>query len=420
MSNSYLDRIGLNALNASKDLALLNEKKKNKVLTDFYKNLKSNKKKILAANKIDVLKANKKNLSKNLIDRLILNENKINYIIKSIQEVIKLKDPTQKIISKWKRPNGMAINKYTVPIGVIGVIYESRPNVTSDVATLCFKSGNAVILRGGSEAIQTNKVISEYFKKSLKKNNINENCVQLINNTNRKLVDYMLSKMERFIDVIIPRGGKNLVKKVQTMSNIPTIGHLEGLCHVYIDRYADLNMAKKITLNAKMRNTSICGAAETLLIDKACVKTHLKPILQLLSISGCKIIGDQITKKNYTNSNISLATEQDWKTEYLDSIISVKIVSGIDEAIAHINKYGTRHTDSIVTNNKKNASLFLSKVNSAIVLHNASTQFADGNEFGFGAEVGISTNKLHPRGPVGLEQLVTYKYLVKGNGQIRP
>ncbi len=420
MSNSYLDRIGLNALNASKDLVLLNEKKKNKVLSDFYKNLKSNKKKILAANKVDILKADKKNLSKNLIDRLILNENKINYIIKSIQEVIKLKDPTQKIISKWKRPNGMAINKYTVPIGVIGVIYESRPNVTSDVATLCFKSGNAVILRGGSEAIQTNKVISEYFKKSLRKNNINENCVQLINNTNRKLVDYMLSKMERFIDVIIPRGGKNLVKKVQTMSNIPTIGHLEGLCHVYIDRYADLNMAKKITLNAKMRNTSICGAVETLLIDKACVKTHLKPILQLLSISGCKIIGDQITKKNYMNSEISLATEHDWKTEYLDSIISVKIVDGIDEAIAHINKYGTRHTDGIVTNNKKNASLFLSKVNSAIVLHNASTQFADGNEFGFGAEVGISTNKLHPRGPVGLEQLVTYKYLVKGNGQIRP
>jgi glutamate-5-semialdehyde dehydrogenase len=314
----------------------------------------------------------------------------------------------------------MIINKYTVPIGVIGVIYESRPNVTSDVATLCFKSGNAVILRGGSEAIQTNKVISECFRKSLRKNNVNENSVQLINNTDRKLVDYILSKMERFIDVIIPRGGKNLVKKVQAMSNVPTIGHLEGLCHVYIDRHADLNMAKKITLNAKMRNTSVCGAAETLLIDKACIRTHLKPILQLLSISGCKIIGDKITKKNYTNSNFSLATEQDWKTEYLDSSISVKIVNGVEEAIAHINKYGTRHTDSIVTNNKKNASLFLSKVNSSIVLHNASTQFADGNEFGFGAEVGISTNKLHPRGPVGLEQLVTYKYLVKGNGQIRP
>ena len=420
MSNSYLDKIGLNALNASKDLSLLNEKKKNKVLTDFYKNLKLNKKKVLKANKIDVSKANKKGLSQNLIDRLILNDNKINYIIKSIQEVIKLKDPTKKIISKWKRPNGMIINKYTVPIGVIGVIYESRPNVTSDVATLCFKSGNAVILRGGSEAIQTNKVISECFRKSLRKNNVNENSVQLIDNTDRKLVDYILSKMERFIDVIIPRGGKNLVKKVQAMSNVPTIGHLEGLCHVYIDRYADLHMAKKITLNAKMRNTSVCGAAETLLIDKACIRTHLKPILQLLSISGCKIIGDKITKKNYTNSNFSLATEQDWKTEYLDSSISVKIVNGVEEAIAHINKYGTRHTDSIVTNNKKNASLFLSKVNSAIVLHNASTQFADGNEFGFGAEVGISTNKLHPRGPVGLEQLVTYKYLVKGNGQIRP
>lgn len=420
MNNSYLDKIGSNALNASKDLSQLNEKKKNKVLKDFCKNIKLNKSKILKANKIDVSNANKKGLSKNLIDRLILNDNKINYIIKSVQDVIKLKDPTQKIISKWKRPNGMVINKYTVPIGVIGVIYESRPNVTSDVATLCFKSGNAVILRGGSEAIKTNKVISEYFRKSLKKNNINENCIQLINNTNRKLVDYILSKMEKFIDVIIPRGGKNLVKKVQKMSNVPTIGHLEGLCHVYIDKYADLNMAKKITLNAKMRNTSVCGAAETLLIDKACIKTHLKPILQLLSISGCKIIGDKITKKNYTNSNIFLATEQDWKTEYLDSSISVKIVNGVNDAINHINKYGTRHTDSIVTNNKKNASLFLSKVNSAIVLHNASTQFADGNEFGFGAEVGISTDKLHPRGPVGLEQLVTYKYLVKGNGQIRP
>ena len=420
MMNNYLNKIGLNALNASKDLSLLNEKNKNKVLTDFYKNLRFKKKDILKANILDISKAKKKGLSKNLIDRLILNENKINYIIKSVKEVIKLKDPTQKIISKWKRPNGMTISKYTVPIGVIGVIYESRPNVTSDVAILCFKSGNAVILRGGSEAIHTNKVISECFRKSLKKNNINENCVQLINNTNRKLVDYMLSSMERFIDVIIPRGGKNLVKKVQAMSNVPTIGHLEGLCHVYIDRYADLNMAKKITLNAKMRNTSVCGAAETLLIDKACIRTHLKPILQLLSISGCKIIGDKITKKNYTSSNFSLATEQDWKTEYLDSSISVKIVNGVEEAIAHINKYGTRHTDSIVTNNKKNASLFLSKVNSAIVLHNASTQFADGNEFGFGAEVGISTNKLHPRGPVGLEQLVTYKYLVKGNGQIRP
>jgi glutamate-5-semialdehyde dehydrogenase len=419
MKNSYLDKIGLNALNASRNLSLLGEKKKNKVLKDFYKNFKKNKNKILKANKLDISRANKNKVSKNLVDRLLLNDNKINSILKSIEAVIKLKDPTKKIISKWKRPNGMIINKYTVPIGVIGVIYESRPNVTSDVATLCFKSGNAVILRGGSEAIQTNKIIAECFKKSLKKNKIDENSVQLIQNTNRKLVDYMLSSMEKFIDVIIPRGGKNLVQKIKTMSNVPTIGHLEGICHVYIDRYANLNMAKKITLNAKMRNSSICGAAETLLIDNGCVKTHLRPILQLLSISGCKIIGDKIVQKNY-HAPVSLAKEQDWKTEYLNSTISVKIVNGVEEAIKHINKYGSHHTDSIVTDNKKNASLFLSKVNSAIVLHNASTQFADGNEFGFGAEVGISTDKLHPRGPVGLEQLVTYKYLVEGNGQIRP
>lgn len=419
MKNNYLDKIGLNALNASRNLCLLSEKKKNKALKDFYKNFKQSKNKILKANKIDIFRANKNRISKNLIDRLLLNDNKINSILKSIEAVIKLKDPTKKIISKWKRPNGMIINKYTVPIGVIGVIYESRPNVTSDVATLCFKSGNAVILRGGSEAIQTNKIIAECFKKSLKKNRIDENSVQLIQNTNRKLVDYMLSKMEKFIDVIIPRGGKNLVQKIKTMSNVPTIGHLEGICHVYIDRYADLNMAKKITLNAKMRNSSICGAAETLLVDKGCIKTHLQPILQLLSISGCKIIGDKIVQKNYQGS-VSLAKEQDWKTEYLNSIISVKIVNGVEDAIKHINKYGSHHTESIVTENKKNASLFLSKINSAIVLHNASTQFADGNEFGFGAEVGISTDKLHPRGPVGLEQLVTYKYLVKGNGQIRP
>jgi len=419
MKNSYLDKIGLNALNASRNLSLLGEKKKNKVLKDFYKNFKKNKNKILKANKLDISRANKNKVSKNLVDRLLLNDNKINSILKSIEAVIKLKDPTKKIISKWKRPNGMIINKYTVPIGVIGVIYESRPNVTSDVATLCFKSGNAVILRGGSEAIQTNKIIAECFKKSLKKNKIDENSVQLIQNTNRKLVDYMLSSMEKFIDVIIPRGGKNLVQKIKTMSSVPTIGHLEGICHVYIDRYANLNMAKKITLNAKMRNSSICGAAETLLIDNNCVKTHLRPILQLLSISGCKIIGDKIVQKNYHGS-VSLAKEQDWKTEYLNSTISVKVVNGVEEAIKHINKYGSHHTDSIVTDNKKNASLFLSKVNSAIVLHNASTQFADGNEFGFGAEVGISTDKLHPRGPVGLEQLVTYKYLVEGNGQTRP
>ncbi len=417
MLNKQLIKIGENAVKAANLLSLLKEKTKNKVLKDFLIFIKKEKNKIINANKVDIEKAKKNKISENLINRLLINEKKINSIIHSVQEVIKFKDPTHKIVSKWKRPNGLIINKYTVPIGVIGVIYEARPNVTADVATLCFKSGNAVILRGGSEALMTNKVISELFIKALKKNKIDENCVQLIKNTDRKLVDYLLSKMDKYINVIIPRGGKNLVKKVLEMSSVPIIGHLEGLCHVYIDKYANLEMAKKITLNAKMRNTSICGAAETLLVHKSCIKTHLKPILQLLSISGCEIIGDAIVKKNFKNSII--AKEQDWKTEYLDSKISVKVVNNIEEAIKHINKYGTKHTESIITENKKNAKLFLTNVDSSIVLHNASTQFADGGEFGFGAEVGISTNKLHPRGPVGLEQLTTYKYIVEGNGQIR-
>jgi glutamate-5-semialdehyde dehydrogenase len=417
MLNKQLIKIGENAVKAANLLSLLKEKTKNKVLKDFLIFIKKEKNKIINANKVDIEKAKKNKISENLINRLLINEKKINSIIHSVQEVIKFKDPTHKIVSKWKRPNGLIINKYTVPIGVIGVIYEARPNVTADVATLCFKSGNAVILRGGSEALMTNKVISELFIKALKKNKIDENCVQLIKNTDRKLVDYLLSKMDKYINVIIPRGGKNLVKKVLEMSSVPIIGHLEGLCHVYIDKYANLEMAKKITLNAKMRNTSICGAAETLLVHKSCIKTHLKPILQLLSISGCEIIGDAIVKKNFKNSII--AKEQDWKTEYLDSKISVKVVNNIEEAIKHINKYGTKHTESIITDNKKNAKLFLTNVDSSIVLHNASTQFADGGEFGFGAEVGISTNKLHPRGPVGLEQLTTYKYIVEGNGQIR-
>ncbi len=417
MLNKQLIKIGENAVKAANLLSLLKEKTKNKVLKDFLIFIKKEKNKIINANKVDIEKAKKNKISENLINRLLINEKKINSIIHSVQEVIKFKDPTHKIVSKWKRPNGLIINKYTVPIGVIGVIYEARPNVTADVATLCFKSGNAVILRGGSEALMTNKVISELFIKALKKNKIDENCVQLIKNTDRKLVDYLLSKMDKYINVIIPRGGKNLVKKVLEMSSLPIIGHLEGLCHVYIDKYANLEMAKKITLNAKMRNTSICGAAETLLVHKSCIKTHLKPILQLLSISGCEIIGDAIVKKNFKNSII--AKEQDWKTEYLDSKISVKVVNNIEEAIKHINKYGTKHTESIITDNKKNAKLFLTNVDSSIVLHNASTQFADGGEFGFGAEVGISTNKLHPRGPVGLEQLTTYKYIVEGNGQIR-
>ena len=346
-----------------------------------------------------------------------MNNDRIESIVKSIQEVIKLKDPTKKIISSWRRPNGLTIQKVTMPIGVIGVIYEARPNVTADISILCFKSGNCAILRGGTEAFYSNTILSNLFRKILKKNKINPDCIQLINKTSRDHVDYLLSSMRSYIDVIVPRGGKGLVKKVLDLSKVPVIGHLEGLCHTYIDSNAKLDMAKKITLNAKLRRTSICGATETLLVHKEVLQTHLLPILNLLHKNNCRIVGDKLVKKYFPLA--TLAKEKDWRTEYLDSIISVKIVNNIDDAIAHIKKYGTNHTESIVTANKKNAQKFLNEVTSSIVMHNTSTQFADGYEFGLGAEVGISTNKLHPRGPVGLEQLTSYKYIVKGNGQTR-
>ena len=324
-----------------------------------------------------------------------------------------------KNLSVWRRPNGLIIKKVSIPIGVIGIIYESRPNVTSDVSALCFKTGNSVILRGGSEAFHSNKIISKLFRQALLKKKCNENCVQFIDNRERNNVDYLLSNMKKYIDVIIPRGGKSLVKKVLKKSSVPIIGHYEGLCHVYVDKEADLNMAIKVVKNSKMRNVSICGAAETLLIDKMCLKTHCRPILDQLIKLGCKIIGDNNIKKFISINNMKIATKKDWETEYLSSIISVKSVSGVDGAIDHINKYGSSHTDSIVTKNKKTARKFLLNIKSSIAIHNASTQFADGGEFGFGAEVGISTGKLHPRGPIGIDQLTTYKYILEGRGQIR-
>jgi len=306
----------------------------------------------------------------------------------------------------------------SIPIGVIGVIYESRPNVTADVSVLCFKSGNAVILRGGSEAFYSNKILAKLFRRALKKKKCDENCVQFIEHKDRKHVDYLLSNMKNYIDVIIPRGGKSLVKKVLKKSSIAIIGHYEGLCHVYVDREADLSMAIKVVKNSKMRNVSICGAAETLLIDKMCLKTHCEPILDQLNKLKCKIIGDKTIKK-FISGRMKIATKKDWETDYLSPTISVISVNGVEEAIDHINKYGSSHTDSIVTKNKKTAKKFLSNIKSAIAIHNASTQFADGGEFGFGAEVGISTDKLHPRGPIGIDQLTTYKYILEGKGQIR-
>jgi len=416
IKNLYMEKIGKNARIASSDLSNLSIKKRNAVLKQFCKYLKIYSKLIIKENKKDILKVIK--VKSSMINRLELNKEKIIQIIKGIETIIKLKDPLDKIISSWKRPNGLIIKKISIPIGIIGVIYESRPNVTSDVSALCFKSGNTVILRGGSEAFYSNKILSNLFRGALKKENCNENCVQFITKQDRHNVDYLLSNMGQYIDIIIPRGGKSLVHKVQKKSRVPTIGHLEGICHVYIDKDADLKMAVKIVVNAKMRNYSICGAAETLLIDKACLRTHCDPILKELTKQKCEIRGDSFIKNNFSNK-IKMATKKDWSTEYLSPTISVKSVDGVVGAINHINKYGTFHTDSIVTKNKKTSEEFISKINSAIAIHNASTQFADGGEFGFGAEVGISTQKLTPRGPVGLDQLTTYKYLLQGKGQIR-
>ena len=392
--------------------------KKNKVLSDYLKLINENKYLILKENKKDINQAIQINLKNNLINRLILNENKILDIVNSIKKIINLKDPTNNIIEKWKRPNGLEFSKISIPIGVIGIIYESRPNVTSDVASLCFKSGNPVILKGGSEAFYSNKILSNLFRKALKNNNVNQNFVQFIDIKKRKVVDFLLTKMVNFIDVIIPRGGKNLVKKVQSISKIPIIGHLEGVCHSYVDKDADPRIAIKIIINAKLRNTAICGATETILLNERIIKKFGIDILKKLEEKGCEIIGDNKIRKIY-KGKIKKATIRDWSKEYLSSTVSVKSVKNLQEAISHINKYGTMHTDCIITKNKKSAKKFLHEVKSSIAMHNTSTQFADGGEFGFGGEVGISTNVLPPRGPVGLNQLVSYKYLVTSKGKVR-
>jgi len=412
----YMNLIGQKAKNAV--INKIDSKTKNKVLQKYISLIENNKNSIIRANKKDIKFALKKKLKNNLIDRLRLNYTKLNSVKNAINNIINLKDPIDNVLEKWKRPNGLIIKRVSIPIGVIGIIYESRPNVTSDVSSLCFKSGNAVILRGGSEALNTNKILATLFRKALILNKVDPNYVQFINNPNRKFVDYMLSKMNNQIDVIIPRGGKNLVKKVQDISNVAIIGHLEGICHTFVDRQANLKMATDIIYNAKLRNTSICGATETILLHKKIVKKYCNPILKKLEENNCKIIGDKFLKKFY-KGKIILATQKDWSKEYLSAIVSVKCVKNLDEAIRHINKYGTMHTDCIITQNNQTAKKFIKNVKSSIAMHNASTQFADGGEFGFGGEVGISTSNLPPRGPVGLGQLISYKYEVIGKGQTR-
>jgi glutamate-5-semialdehyde dehydrogenase len=412
-----MKKINLIGVNAKKALLVFNKISSaqiNKVLSNYSQLILKNKKQIIQKNSIDVKNMHRKHL----VDRLVLNEKRIDALRYSINEIIKFPNPINKTLEKWKRPNGLEIKKVSTSIGVIGVIYESRPNVTSDVSALCFKSGNCAILRGGSDAFNSNKILSDLFRTSLNNDGIDKNCVQYIEDKNRNIVNYLLSNMTKYIDVIVPRGGKELVKKVQRLSRIHVIGHLEGLCHIYVDKDADVNMATKIVANAKMRRTSICGAVETLLIDKRKLTKFSIPIINKLLSLGCEIIVDKEINKIF-NNKFKLATDLDWRTEYLDAKISIKSVNGVDEAKNHILKYGTMHTDSIITNNAKTAKKFLNGVNSAIAMHNVSTQFADGGEFGFGGEIGISTNKLPPRGPVGINQLTSYKYIVSGKGIIR-
>ena len=411
---NYLETIGKNAKKAFKDLKSVNHNKIKKVLENYNYSLLRNKKRIIKENFKDVKNVQRKHL----VDRLILNDKRIEGIRYSINQISKFKDPIGRVLEQWQRPNKLKIKKISTPIGVICVIYESRPNVTADVAALCLKSGNCSILRGGSEAFNSNKLLTKLFRESLTKNNINKNCVQFIENKNRKIVDGLLSKMSAYIDVVVPRGGKGLVAKVQKFSNVHVIGHLEGLCHIFVDNTANLNVAKKIIINAKMRRTSICGAVETLLIEEKAINSHAKEIVNALINSGCEVRVDNKINKLF-NGKLKKAKEKDWKTEYLDSIISIKTVKNVKEGVDHVLKYGTMHTDSIITNSKKNAQIFLNGVNSSIAMHNVSTQFADGGEFGFGGEIGISTNKLPPRGPVGINQLTSYKYIVSGNGIIR-
>jgi glutamate-5-semialdehyde dehydrogenase len=413
-----MEGLGKAAVQAASVLALANTARKNIALSTAAAAVRARRGEILAANERDMLAAREAKLSRALLDRLQLDEKRVESIARSIEEVVALPDPIGTTVADWDRPNGLRIQRVRVPLGVIGIIYESRPNVTADAGALCLKSGNAVILRGGSESRYSSAAIHACLVEGLRGADLPEASIQLVPTTDRAAVGYMLAGMTDYIDVIVPRGGKSLVARVQQEARVPVIGHLEGNCHVYVDRDADVRMARTIALNAKMRRTGVCGAAETLLVDQACVDTHLRPIVEDLLAAGCEVRGDATVQT--VDSRVRPATEDDWYTEYLDSIIAARVVDGVDAAIAHIAKYGSAHTESIVTENDATAERFLKRVDSAIVLHNASTQFADGGEFGMGAEIGISTDRFHARGPVGAEQLTSYKYVVRGKGQVRP
>lgn len=410
--------MGKNARKASQILTLANSDLKNSALEAMAVDIEKNKENILEANIKDVEKAKANNISKSFLDRLVLNDERIESISDGLREIIKIEDPVGQTMSKWDRPNGLNIERVRTPLGVIGVIYESRPNVTADAGALCLKAGNAVILRGGSESYYSSNAIYNSLKNGLIKAGLPEHSIQIIPTTDRNAVGYLLSGLNDSIDVVVPRGGKSLVERVQNEAKVPVFGHLEGICHVYIDKDADIKKAIEVTVNAKMRRTGICGAAETLLIDKENADIFLPKLAEALEDLDCELRGCNNSLK-IINDMIP-AEENDWSTEYLDAVISVKIVDGIRGAIDHINSYSTSHTDSIITENIKTADIFLKEIDSAIVMHNTSTQFADGGEFGMGAEIGIATGRFHARGPVGVEQLTSFKYIVRGSGQVRP
>jgi len=410
--------IGVRARKAARVLGLAESAQKTNALEAAAKAIRANKAKILAANAEDLAAAKKQNIAPSFLDRLTLNDKAVDAIAAGMEQVALLPDPIGEVIADWQQPNGLMFQRVRTPLGVVAVIYESRPNVTADAGSLCLKAGNAVILRGGSDSFHSSRAIQECLVAGLKEAGLPEDSIQLVPTTDRAAVGELLSGLNGNIDVVVPRGGKSLVARVQLEARVPVFAHLEGVCHVYIHAPADLDMAKSIVFNAKMRRTGVCGAAETLLVDKKAAPTHLKPLVEMLLEAGCEVRGDEATRA--IDARVKAATAEDWPAEYLDKIIAVKVVDGLQAAMDHIAKYGSQHTDAIVTDDPSEAEVFLREVDSAIVLHNASTQFADGGEFGFGAEIGIATGRMHARGPVGVEQLTSFKYRVHGKGQTRP
>ena len=413
-----MDRLGDAAVAARRDIARSSIEQRNAALAATASRLRHQASEILAANEEDMRTARTRNVTSAMLDRLLLDKPRVEAMAAGLDAVVELPDPLGKILAEWRRPNGLHIQRISVALGIIGIIYESRPNVTADAAALCLKSGNAVILRGGSESFHSCRAIHHCIVSGLTAAGMNADAVQMVPTTDRAAVGYLLSSMADSLDVVVPRGGKRLIERVQNEARVPVIGHLEGICHVYLHKSADPVMAERIVTNAKLRRTGICGAAETFLIDRAAAERLLPPVVDALVSGGCVVKGDETTLALCANA--VPASENDWSMEYLDAIIACRVVEGIEDAISHIETYGSGHTECIVTDDQAAADRFLDEVDSAIVLHNASTQYADGGEFGMGAEIGIATGRIHARGPVGAEQLTSYKYLVHGNGQVRP